>query len=130
VQVLSASSWRLPVTALTPELSTGLPGKPRWEDRGKRFSTETAYPGQPFPPQGGEAHCVLCLQPLEQEALDQMARFDLCRRTRRFRRGGQGRPPPQHVQRSRPSPCERGNSRRRSTKSPAPARKTVALNPP
>jgi energy-coupling factor transporter ATP-binding protein EcfA2 len=46
-----------------------------WESA-RRYSTETAYPGQPFPPTDGEAHCVLCLQPLEQEALERAARFD------------------------------------------------------
>ena len=46
-----------------------------WESA-RRYSNETAYPGRPFPPTDGESHCVLCLQPLEQEALDRMTRFD------------------------------------------------------
>ena len=46
-----------------------------WESA-RRYSTDTAYPGNSFPPIDGEAHCVLCLQPLEQEALERMARFD------------------------------------------------------
>lgn len=46
-----------------------------WESA-RRYSTETAYHGQPFPPTDGKAHCVLCLQPLEQEALERLARFD------------------------------------------------------
>lgn len=46
-----------------------------WESA-RRYSTETAYQGQPFPPSAGDAHCVLCLQPLEQEARERMARFD------------------------------------------------------
>jgi energy-coupling factor transporter ATP-binding protein EcfA2 len=46
-----------------------------WE-AARRYSTETAYPGQPFPPPTKDAHCVLCLQPLEQKALERMARFE------------------------------------------------------
>lgn len=46
-----------------------------WESA-RRYSTATAYPAQPFPPSAKDAHCVLCLQPLEQEALERMARFD------------------------------------------------------
>jgi energy-coupling factor transporter ATP-binding protein EcfA2 len=46
-----------------------------WESA-RRYSTETAYPGLPFPPAEREDHCVLCLQPLEPEALERMTRFD------------------------------------------------------
>jgi ABC-type multidrug transport system ATPase subunit len=60
------------------EVVTGVGGevwRALWESA-RRYSTETAYPGQAFPPTDRNAHCVLCLQPLEQEALDRMARFD------------------------------------------------------
>ena len=42
----------------------------------RRYSTEAAYPGEPFPPSAREARCVLCQQPLEAEALDRMGRFE------------------------------------------------------
>lgn len=65
-------------TAFGDEAVAGVGGevwRTLWESA-RRFSTETAYPGNPFPPTDREAHCVLCLQPLEQEALERMARFD------------------------------------------------------
>jgi energy-coupling factor transporter ATP-binding protein EcfA2 len=46
-----------------------------WESA-RRYSTDTAYRGQPFPPSAEDAHCVLCLQPLERETLERMARFE------------------------------------------------------
>jgi hypothetical protein len=46
-----------------------------WESA-KRYLVTTAFPEQPFPPSAADAHCVLCLQPLSQDAIDRMARFD------------------------------------------------------
>lgn len=45
-------------------------------DSARRYSTEIAYPGQPFPPSAEDAHCMLCQQPLEAEARARMARFE------------------------------------------------------
>ena len=64
--------------AFTGEVVAGVGGevwRALW-DSARRYSTDMAYPGKPFPPTDQEAHCVLCLQPLEQEAVDRMARFD------------------------------------------------------
>ncbi|MBP5988642.1 MAG: AAA family ATPase [Piscinibacter sp.] len=46
-----------------------------WESA-RRYSLEAAYPGQQFPPISGDVHCVLCLQPLQEEAVERMARFE------------------------------------------------------
>jgi energy-coupling factor transporter ATP-binding protein EcfA2 len=40
------------------------------------YSTEMAYPNQPFPPSSDDAHCMLCQQPLADEARARMARFE------------------------------------------------------
>lgn len=45
-------------------------------DSARRYSTEIAYPDQPFPPTASDAHCMLCQQPLEAEARARMARFE------------------------------------------------------
>ena len=45
-------------------------------DSARHYSTKIAYPGQPFPPSAEDAHCMLCQQPLEAEALARMARFE------------------------------------------------------
>lgn len=45
-------------------------------DSARRYSTEIAYPGQPFPPSAIDAHCMLCQQPLEAQAHARMARFE------------------------------------------------------
>jgi energy-coupling factor transporter ATP-binding protein EcfA2 len=44
-------------------------------DSARRYSSDVAYPGQPFPPQN-DARCVLCQQPLSADARDRMARFE------------------------------------------------------
>jgi energy-coupling factor transporter ATP-binding protein EcfA2 len=46
-----------------------------WE-AARRYSTEIAYPGEPFPPSAEDVRCLLCQQPLEGEARDRMARFE------------------------------------------------------
>src|SRR3546814_1265078 len=56
--------------AFTGEPLTGVGGE-AWRvlwDSARRYSTEIAYPGQPFPPSAEDAHCMLCQQPLEAEA--------------------------------------------------------------
>jgi ABC-type dipeptide/oligopeptide/nickel transport system ATPase subunit len=40
-----------------------------------KFSTQEAYPGQPFPATEGGVRCVLCLQPLSGDAQARLARF-------------------------------------------------------
>lgn len=45
-------------------------------DSARRYSTEVAYPGQTFPPSADDAHCMLCQQPLADEARARMARFE------------------------------------------------------
>lgn len=45
-------------------------------DSARRYSTEVAYPGQPFPPSADDAHCMLCQQPLGDEARARMTRFE------------------------------------------------------
>lgn len=45
-------------------------------DAARRYSTEVAYPGQPFPPSQGDARCVLCQRTLDAEARERMARFE------------------------------------------------------
>lgn len=42
----------------------------------KRFSAETAYPGEEFPHVGEEAVCVLCQQPVQPHAVDRLKRFE------------------------------------------------------
>lgn len=42
----------------------------------RNYSMEVAYPGQPFPPSAGDAHCMLCQQPLGDEARARMSRFE------------------------------------------------------
>jgi energy-coupling factor transporter ATP-binding protein EcfA2 len=46
-----------------------------WE-AARRYSTEAAYPGVPFPPTDLETLCVLCQQPLSAEAIERMKRFE------------------------------------------------------
>jgi len=45
-------------------------------DAARRYSTETAYPGQPFPPAQDNARCLLCQQVLSAKARERMARFE------------------------------------------------------
>src|SRR3546814_11005516 len=64
--------------AFTGEPLAGVGGE-AWRvlwDSARRYSTEIAYPGQPFPPSAEDAHCLLCQQPLEAEARARMARFE------------------------------------------------------
>ncbi|MFA5909278.1 MAG: AAA family ATPase [Vicinamibacterales bacterium] len=46
-----------------------------WE-AARRYSSEAAYPEQPFPAVEKDARCVLCQQTLQPEALDRMVRFE------------------------------------------------------
>ncbi len=46
-----------------------------WE-AARRYSLDVAYPGQPFPPEPGESHCVLCLQSLTDDAAARMRAFE------------------------------------------------------
>lgn len=65
------------------ELFTGEPlpavGGDTWRtlwEAARAYSTEAAYPEQPFPVTGDEAHCLLCQQPLSPEAADRLRRFE------------------------------------------------------
>lgn len=40
-----------------------------------KFSTQEAFPGQPFPPEGADRSCVLCLQPLGNDASHRLKMF-------------------------------------------------------
>jgi len=42
----------------------------------RRFSTEVAYPGEPFPYVDANARCLLCQQPFDQETAKRMCRFE------------------------------------------------------
>ncbi|WP_017244826.1 AAA family ATPase [Stutzerimonas stutzeri] len=67
-----------PEKAFTGEPLAGVGGE-TWRalwDSARRYSTEIAYPGQPFPPSAEDAHCMLCQQPLEAEARARMVRFE------------------------------------------------------
>lgn len=46
-----------------------------WE-AARRYSTEAAYPGEDFPPSSPEKLCLLCHQPLSDEAAMRMQRFE------------------------------------------------------
>lgn len=49
--------------------------RPLWE-AARRYSTEAAYPGAPFPSTDPDTLCVLCQQPLSAEAIHRMGRFE------------------------------------------------------
>lgn len=62
----------------TPEPLPGVASTNQWEilyRAAKRYSEEVAYPGEPFPKTTGDAVCVLCQQPLGDEAVARFARF-------------------------------------------------------
>lgn len=46
-----------------------------WESA-RRYSTQSAYPSQPFPAMPNNALCVLCQQPLEEDARERLTRFE------------------------------------------------------
>ena len=53
-------------------------GEKAWKslfEAARRFSTEIAYPGKPFPHVDADARCPLCQQPFAQEAANRMRRF-------------------------------------------------------
>ncbi|MFZ5825388.1 MAG: AAA family ATPase [Bacillota bacterium] len=52
-----------------------VPWKLLW-DAARKFSLEQAYPGLPFPVTDGEARCVLCHQPYDDQAKQRMRRFE------------------------------------------------------
>jgi energy-coupling factor transporter ATP-binding protein EcfA2 len=49
--------------------------KALWE-AARAYSQEAAYPGQPFPVTASGAHCVLCQQPLGEEAAKRLTSFE------------------------------------------------------
>lgn len=51
------------------------PWKELWESA-RRFSETHAYPAHPFPVIAKDSRCVLCLQPLEQEASERLSGFE------------------------------------------------------
>jgi len=54
-------------------------GEKAWKslfEAARRFSTEIAYPGKPFPHVDADARCPLCQQPFVQEAANRMRRFE------------------------------------------------------
>ena len=61
----------------TPEPLPGVASTNQWEilyKAAKQYSEEIAYPGEPFP-KTTDAVCVLCQQPLGEEAVARFARF-------------------------------------------------------
>jgi energy-coupling factor transporter ATP-binding protein EcfA2 len=61
----------------TPEPLPGVASTNEWEilyRAAKKYSEEVAYPGEPFP-KTTDAVCVLCQQPLGEEAVARFARF-------------------------------------------------------
>jgi len=53
-------------------------GEKTWKilfESARRFSTEIAYPGNPFPYLGSDAQCPLCQQVLDYESVERMRRF-------------------------------------------------------
>jgi energy-coupling factor transporter ATP-binding protein EcfA2 len=61
----------------TPEPLAGVASTNQWEilyRAAKKYSEEVAYPGEPFP-KTADAVCVLCQQPLGEEAVARFARF-------------------------------------------------------
>ena len=54
-------------------------GEPVWRqlwDSARRYSETRAYPGRPYPPKEPGLHCLLCQQPLTQDAVDRMQSFE------------------------------------------------------
>ena len=54
-------------------------GEQAWKnlfEAARRFSTEIAYSGEPFPYVGSGAQCPLCQQPFDQEVTKRMQRFE------------------------------------------------------
>ncbi len=54
-------------------------GEEAWKnlfEAARRFSTELAYPGEPFPQVCAEARCLLCQQSLGSDAANRMKRFE------------------------------------------------------
>lgn len=54
-------------------------GEAAWKalfDAARHFATQHAYPTEPFPKTDEDARCVLCQQPLAQEAAERMRRFE------------------------------------------------------
>jgi energy-coupling factor transporter ATP-binding protein EcfA2 len=61
----------------TPEPLPGVASTNQWEilyKAAKKYSEEVAYPGEPFP-KTTDAVCVLCQQPLGEEAIARLERF-------------------------------------------------------
>ncbi len=57
-----------------PEIGSDI-WKTLWE-AARAYSREAAYPEQPFPVTGPDAHCVLCQQPLGEEAAKRLGSFE------------------------------------------------------
>lgn len=54
-------------------------GEVAWKalfDAARRFATEHAYPNEPFPKIDADARCLLCQQPLAEDAAERMRRFE------------------------------------------------------
>ncbi|MBX7096431.1 MAG: AAA family ATPase [Myxococcaceae bacterium] len=82
-KLLEASALKEQAATLASSLSFegALPGvggevwRELWE-AARRYSTRAAYPQQPFPVVGPDAKCVLCQQPLAEEARQRVAKFE------------------------------------------------------
>jgi energy-coupling factor transporter ATP-binding protein EcfA2 len=58
-----------------PEIGSAV-WKALWESA-RAYSREAAYPGRPFPATGSADHCVLCQQPLGEEAAKRLDSFEV-----------------------------------------------------
>ncbi len=70
----AASSGSLFAEEPLPDIGSDI-WKALWE-AARAYSREAAYPGQPFPVTASDAHCVLCQQPLGEEAARRLTSFE------------------------------------------------------
>lgn len=70
----AAASANLFADEPLPEIGSDV-WKALWE-AARTFSREAAYPGRPFPVTGADDHCVLCQQPLSEEAAKRLRNFE------------------------------------------------------
>ncbi|VFU17786.1 AAA family ATPase [Methylocella tundrae] len=68
-----------------PEIGSDV-WKALWE-AARVYSRESAYPEQPFPVTGSTSHCVLCQQPLSEEAAKRLSSFEAFVQDESKRRG-------------------------------------------
>lgn len=70
----AAASAELFADEPLPEIGSDI-WKALWE-AARAYSREAAYPGKPFPVTDSDAHCMLCQQPLSDEAIKRLSSFE------------------------------------------------------